>query len=361
MAWTWERVEREWLVEGRIAVSPTDAVDSFNRVESLLGSDWLLSCRGNPPVACGPAPTLCVVNMGRRLAVLEGVRGTEKLLNKIRQGDHSASAELTAIYLLKSGSKDIDVELEPTVEVAGRTKRPDFRISLAGGESTFVEVTQPNLSEEQERAHRILERITAEVKRIQEPFALEVFLRRGPTEREVEQIRARLPDFCNHRGVRRESLGDLGFLVLNLDVPGQVAIRSHEGEESRPRICQAQAVTGPNEPLRHLVVRLAFSDERARQFLEAEARQLPREAPGLIMMQMSRAPGGFTTWAPLLERRLQPNLHTRVSAVSLFTSGLAGTDEGEAWVPHTKLLINRNAKLSLPEWIVDQLGRFASG
>ena len=360
MAWTWEQIEQDWLGDGRIAVPHAAAVDAFNRVERVLGREWMTGCRGSTGNAAGTAPTLCVVTKGQLLLSLDGVRDTEKLLDKIRRGDHSATAELTGIYLLSSGRTDTTVELEPEVSVAGRNKRPDFCISLSGVDGAFVEVTQPNMSEDQVVAHTVLERITAEATRIKKGFALEAFLRRVPTEQEVTEIIARLPTFCIQDGTHRQDLGNLGFLMLNLDTPGRVEVRSHEGEENRPRLCQAKAISGPDEPHRHIVVRLAFSDERAQQFLEAEAKQLPKETPGLIMMQMSRAPGGFKTWEPILRRRLQPKLHTRVSAICLFQSGLEWTTDGEAWIPHTKLLVNPHAKIPLPEWIVKQLNRFAS-
>lgn len=299
--------------------------------------------------------------MGQQLAALDGVRNTDQLLEKLRRGDQAASAELTAIYLIRSGRPDVGVELEPEVWIAGRHKRPDFLLSLAGEPDTYVEVTQPNLSEEEKQAQGILEGIVEAVKGIKRGFALEVFLRCVPTDTEAEMIRSRIPVFCMQDGIHREDLGDLGFLVLNQDAPGTIELRSHDGEVSRPRIGVIGAIAGPDEPHRHIVVRLAFSDERARQFLEAEARQLPKSAPGLIMVQMAHAPGGFKTWGHLLRRRLQPSLHTRVSAICLFDSALHGTEEGETWKHDTKLIVNPYATKQLPTWICEQINRHALG
>jgi hypothetical protein len=61
-------------------------------------------------------------------------------------------------------------------------------------------------------------------------------------------------------------------------------------------------------------VRMPFADQRADDFLRKEARQLPNDAPSLIMVEMSRAPGGFRSWEPILEGRFQPTVHTRVGA-----------------------------------------------
>lgn len=358
--WTLELIESEWLRGGKIAVSPQAVVDAFNRVECLLGREWMTGCRGSTGTAFGTAPTLGVVNMGQRLGVLEGVRNPDHLLEKLRCGDRSASAELTALYLIRSGKSDIRAELEPEVTVVGRNKKPDFRVSLPGETDTFVEVTQPNLSEEEGQAQKILTAIAGVIQGIKKRFALEIFLRRVPSDAEAETIKARLPGFCREEGVHREDLGELGFLLLNKDSPGQIVLHDHDGEENRPRIGEARVITGPNEPYRHVALRLAFSDHRAQQFLASEAKQLPKEGPGLIMVQTAHALGAFKTWEPILRRRLQPSLHTRVSAICLFHSGLEFTENGQAWIPRTKLILNPYAKHPLPGWISQQLSRHAS-
>lgn len=358
MAWDWERIEREWLNGGRIAVPCDVATTAFDRVEAVLGSDWLMRRRGPGGTAYGSGPTLSVVNTGQLLAVLDGVAGADRLIERVRRDDGSAKAELVGLYLLRSGRPDALVELEPEVEVVGRRKKPDFRITAAG-DATCVEVTQPDLSEEHTRAADIIERIAGMVHDIEGAFALEVFLRRMPTETELAGLMARVPDFCRWEGVHREELGDLGLLLLNLDEPSWVTLRDHDEEQRAPRISVLRVQHLPGV-CRHICVRLAFADQRAQQFLESEARQLPKDGPGLIMVAMWNAAGGFGTWEPLLRRRLQPALHTRVSGVCLFTSGVCSTPDGEAWVPRTKLIVNPHARHPLPEWVHPQLARFAS-
>jgi hypothetical protein len=358
--WTWEKIEQEWLGGSAIAVSRNEAVDAFNRVDSALGLTWIGTRRGLSGNSFGTAFTLDVVSMGQRLAALDGIsNGAGRLIKKIVGGDESASAELTAIYLVKAGRADVAIDLEPEVRVGKRHKNPDFRASVRPPTPVYVEVAHPNCSEEHQGAHQILERLTSKITDIKRGFALEMFLRRVPNEEEVASILARLPAFCILDGIQREEFGDLGFLQLNLDSPGQVEFRDY-GEEYRPRIGMVKSMLGPNEPHRHIFVRLAFSDERAQRFLETEAKQLPKEVPGLIMVQVSHAPGAFRSWEPILRRRLQPNLHTRVSAICLFRSGLGPSPGGEAWIPRTKLILNTHAKHPLPDWIAQQLQRFAS-
>jgi hypothetical protein len=291
--------------------------------------------------------------MGQRLVAIDGVHGgADKLTERIRRGDHSAEAELTAVYLLRSRRSAVTVDLYPKVG----EREADFRICRDDGPWTYVEVTQPNISEAEDAAGKVLERLAALLLAVKKPFALEVFLRKEPTEQNLTLLGEHIPGFCRLEGIHRQELDDgLGMLLLNHSSPGQVVLQDHPGEEKRPRICVAKAIKGPTEPHRHIVVRMAFADERAEAFLTTEARQLPKDAPGLIMVQMSHVPGGFKSWVPLLQRRFQPALHTRVCAVCLFSGGLVPTPQGEAWLPQTKLIDNPYSRFVLPSWMTDSL------
>jgi hypothetical protein len=70
--------------------------------------------------------------------------------------------------------------------------------------------------------------------------------------------------------------------------------------------------------------------------------------------------GAIKAWRTLIERRLQPNLHTRVSAVCLFQTGQVLTEEGEDWRIECKIIPNPHARFPLPSWIIDQLQRYPS-
>lgn len=350
MVWTLKEIEDDWLAGSitSLAASPDETVAAFSRVENMLGRAWVDACRiSGGGVVRGTVPTLRVVTMAQRLTVLDGIAGTAELIEHIRRGDDSAEAELTAIFLIRSQRRTAQVDLYPPVG----NRVADFRVRDGESPWTYVEVTRPNWSEATERARTVLDRVAALVAEIKKSFALEVFLRREPAEEELGQLVQILPRFCNQEGVHREELpAQLGLLLLNESAPGQVVTGDH-GEEVRPRIGMAKAIAGPGEPNRHIAVRMAFSDERAEAFLTSEARQLPKEVPGLILIGISRAPGAFKSWEPLVIRRFQPHIHTRVSAVCLFGGGLLQTPSGEAWLPETKLLLNRHATFPLPTWI----------
>jgi hypothetical protein len=356
MGWILEDIERDWITGSvsKLAAAPDSVVKAFDLTERILGRQWIEKSRvimGN--VVRGCSPTLRIVNMGQKLEVIEDVSGREKLLDRIRNGDISAEGELTAVYLLRSRNPLVAVELYPKVG----EREADFRMKAPNDETwTYVEVTQLSQSEAEDRARQIMERIAATIKPIQVPFALEVFLRRIPSELEITAILAQVPEMCGRGGKERKELADsLGFLSLNQSEPGVVVAHDHPGEDNVPRIGLAKGIVGPGEPRRHLAVRMAFSDDRAKAMLDAEAAQLSKEAPGLIMVGVGQAPGAMKTWEPALRRRFQPQIHTRVSGVCLWLGGIFTTAKGAAQLFETSLILNPHARIPLPNWISETL------
>jgi hypothetical protein len=131
------------------------------------------------------------------------------------------------------------------------------------------------------------------------------------------------------------------------------------GEPYTPRLSTARTAHIDGQD-RHIVVRWPFIDMRAEKVFRDETVQLPTDVPGLIMIFTSGNVGAMKTWRAPIERRFQPTLHTRVSAVCLFSSGLLPTEQGEDWRVQCKLLLNPHATHPLPSWIVEQFQRFPS-
>lgn len=361
MPWTWEEINNDWLIGNKIALTPEEVVAAFNRAEQVLGRDWVQSSRIHSGVPVqGTSPTLHVATIGRLLAAIDGLAGARQLIERLRAGDESAFAELMAVHLVHSGEPMLAIELGPPTRVGNRSRKPDFRAQREGEPWVYVEVAQPDVAETQIRAQAILNRLADLARAIKKSFALEVFLRREPSSDEINEIATVVPELCLLEGVQSKDLPGLAILSLNASPPGQVVLGEYPGEANVPRLGCAKVLYGPDEPHRHIAVRMPYADERADDFLRREARQLPKDSPGLVMVEMSGAPGGIKSWEPLLRRRFQPNLHTRVSAVCLFISGHELTPAGEAWIPHTKLIVNPYAHVRIPAWIGAALTRFES-
>jgi hypothetical protein len=381
MAWTIEEIEKGWLAGSRVAVSPEDVVAAFERCELVLGRDWIDARRAGE---VGVGATLAVVRTGQRLASLDGVANAGALVESLRRGDRSAGSELHALHLLRFGPP-VTAEMYPAGNVGQSNRVPDIRARSPDDTWVYVEVTQPDQSEAWRRAEAVLRAAVDLVDGIKQPFTLELFLRREPAEDEIETIRTYAARFCAARVAAgelpleglppesavlylrqgepghlvefaREELPEhLGLLILTQGRPGEVVISQHVGEEYRPRFGVAKRIRSMTEPDRHLHVRMPFTDARAAEFVDHEARQLPRDAPGLIMIDVGSAPGAFREWEPLIKQRFQPTIGTRVSGVCLFSSGVILTPDGAAYPSETRLLVNPHAKVRLPPWVSETI------
>jgi len=348
MGWSIDEIETNFL-RGRIdtiALAPEVVLANFERVENILGRDWIMSEMSGR----GLAPTMHVIGMGLRLAALEGIDQTEQLIEHIRRGDQNADAELTAIYLIRSPRPSAQFQLYPEVG----SRKADFRVRDDDEQWTTVEVTQPTTSQERQRVQNILRRLTEALSKMDCQFTLEVLFRREPTEEEIAVLCDRLPEFCRLGEQKQAELaGELGFLFLNQLPLGQLVNRQIPQLGDTPLIGLAMFAGGGQGggPHHQVSVRIPFTDERAEEILRAEARQLPDQGVGLIMVDVAHASGSFQAWESLIRRRFQPTIHTRVSGVCLFEGGMVPTDQGYDWLLHTKLITNPHAQLPLPVWI----------
>jgi hypothetical protein len=359
--YTWQEIEQDWLGGASgLVTSPDEVLSAFNEVALRFGREWVEDTRTRNGVTIrGTAPTLYVVTLARLLHALDGVANSDKLIAKVRKGHPDARAELIAIYLLRTGNPEALVEIEPEIRVGGHDRKPDFRAQTANEPWTYVEVTNPNTSDAQADVLRGLARLTGLVNSCSGSFALEVFLKREPTSKELDLITDEIQQ--EHESAGRSAVelpSGLGTLYWNYQPPGAVVLDDH-GEPYTPRLSSASGVFGTDQQ-RHIAVRWPFTDTRAETFIRHEARQLPTDAPGLIMIFTSGTVGAMKAWRGLIERRLQPELHTRVSAVCLFSSGIWPSEEGEDWRVECKLILNPHARLPPPPWIAQQLQRFPS-
>lgn len=357
MPWTWEEIQREWLGESQSPETPSIIVEAFNRVDAAFGRPWIEATRSMDGVPSqGSLTVLHIMGIAGELAALDGIAGADRLIRKIGRRDRAASSEARAIQLLRSGQPTSQVELEPAI--IGSTRKPDFRIRRDETDTwVYVEVTRPETSVETQALHGTLKRLSQPVETIRRSFALELFLRRPPTEGEIELLAERVEAVAVLDGFHTEELAnDLGRLFLNEHPPGQVVLDDH-GEPYRPQLGAARVIASTGEggePHRHIAVRIAYTDDRAEAFLRSEARQLPKDAPGLIMIETGDAVGALKRWEPVLVGRFRPAQHTRVSAVVLFRSGMRADDPPRLYL-EAKLVSNEFARYRLPAWIADKI------
>jgi hypothetical protein len=313
--WTTQIITRDWLGGAAIAIPSDEVLAAFVRCERILGPGWIERARRGTP---GTMPTLNVVAMGQRLAYIESLPSNETLVEQLRKGEASAHAELSAIYVLSKHARPA-IELYPDALVGNNKRVPDFRTRRSDAEPwTYVEVTQPDISEMHEDLDAHAASVVKLVETIKRPFGL-------------------------------------GLLIFNEYPAGQVVTGDHGEEVIVPRLGYSRSILGPAEPSRQIVLRVPYSDERAERFVSREARQLPNDAPGLIMIEVAHAPGAYTSWEPLIARRLRPDMNTRVGGICLFSSGQMLTENGPTVIDNTKLDSNPHAPIKLTVWVVESL------
>lgn len=342
--WTAAAIERDLLL-GKINIIARpewEVIDAIDRAQRKLGDDWIASQARNQK---GLAPTMRIVGMGLRLHAVEKVPGSEELLTRLRGQDSSADAELTAVYLFRSGSRDIEIELFPPV---GK-RIADFRMRKGSEEWTTVEVTQATESAEQKRLTGTMKRLANALKSLSFPFSLEVILLREPTEQETRRLCETLPQFCESRETQSARLyNDLGWLLLNRAPPGQLPNSEIPETADLPSIGVAAFFRVDQV----VAARICFSDDRAEKLLKTEAKQLPSGKRGLIMISGPSSDKELSVWKPLIRRRFQPTLHTRIGGVCLFDGGMVPAPNAKSdWRIQAHLLLNPHAKKALPSWI----------
>lgn len=370
MAWTWKQIEQDWLAGGRVATEPSAVIEAFERVEAVFGRDWIEQSRVHPlvvpkgsspqtTVVRGSDPVLTVVQMGGLLGSLEGIPDVDTLMKKLRRGERAAMAEATAIHLLRQHPSDSVVELEPTVPVAGRSDRKgDFRVRRNGEPWTYVEVSATDRNATERDVLRILERLGEPVHSMSGSFALELFFRSLPGEDEVEAILGRVRDLDGRADSLSEELPEgLGTLVYDpTGDPTDVSPRVLN-EPYRPGLGRAAVVHREGE-VRSISVRLPYADNRGRKKLGKESLQVPRNDPGLVMIDTAGAPGSRQSWEPAIRGDLHN--HTRVSAVCLFRwASMPQNNLAEVVSVTGRLIVNPSARRTLPSWITERLSALA--
>ncbi len=354
MPWTWRQIEDEWLGESSIAHISEVIIDCFNEVERVLGAGWIGEQQGRG--LSGSIPAASIVGVGQQLKSLQRVRNPAGLLARLRNKETSALAELAAIHSVIGATHDIEVELGPDVDVKGRPRKPDFRVHRDAEPWTYVEVSRPSTSEERRRLTAIMDRIVTLLSAVEGRYALEVYLRREPTAEELVEIIARGTQLCQQDGANTEELSNRLGLLLTNDTPiGIVSPKQRDVGDRRPIIGMSRGIVSNGVTQRHVVVRLAFSDQRADAFLKQEAQQLATDSPGLIVLETTETRGSESDWIELFTRRLHPQQHTRVGGIMLISGGVETTAGGAIWKQASRGIINPHAAHQLPQWVIDKV------
>jgi hypothetical protein len=349
MPFQWKEILLDWLLGEPLYYEIEDVVIAFNDVERIMGSGWLEHVFGQ---SRGTAVAIQVIELGKTLKAIENMRNGSKLISKIknyypftifhgntrRKFDPSrfqssdelhelAHALTVAQSVAHYRRHSLEVELEPELPVRTKIRHPDFRVKHDSA-WVYVEVVCPGFSKEEQNINKILARIANVNDEIRMDRVAEVYLFKDPSDTEIGQIidkckslaesdlqpqeciigntaqiftnpwnQERLPTFLPTVNEKRPILGFIRFEIKN------------EGGITHGRKCN---------------VNMPFTDERAQRILSEKSRQLSKQHPGLIIVDVSSVSGGLKRWPELIRRRLQPNLNRRISGVLVTESSISG-------------------------------------
>jgi len=345
MAVSRSEVEERWLGQALHENEADRIVESFNRVEQILGRPWLEASVASGIV--GPSVALPICLLGFQLDVLSRAKGAEKLIHRLQVREPAAFSELHSINLC-IGCNDIDLELEiePPTPVGGAKKVPDFRLRRPGEEWLWVEVTQPNYSESAQLAQKGAASLGDLLAKIPDGMALQIRFRSEPSDTDLDSVRAEAEHVTLNQTIDRPTF------IMHASTATPVFTPLGNDEQGRPIFGNVVGrVSGENRAL--LSVRVPYSDLRGQQVIDAEARQLPKDGPGLICIATSH--GKY--WQSLIERSFSPTIRRRISGVLLYQTGVLSGELAIELQTAGRLLSNPYARARLPSWLEASLHR----
>ena len=334
-------IEERWLGHLLPENEAESILQSFNRVEEILGRAWLEAAKR--PGVRGPSLLLSMYCLGDQLSVLARATGAEKLVQRLQAREPAALSELHSIALCADGN-DIEIEIEPLALVGGSGKVPDFRFRRASEDWVWVEVTEPSFSESQKIAQTVAESLGDLFTDIPERVEVQSRFRSEPSEADLTTVRT----VAGHAGMD-QTIDRPNFIIhTRAATPFFTPI----GNDEHGRPISARLLFRVNGESRAVLsVRVPYTDLRGQQVIDAEARQLPKEGPGLICIATRYA--GY--WRSLIERSFSPRIRRRISGVLLFDTGLLPCDHGIELQTAGRLLRNPHARVPLPSWLADSL------
>jgi len=367
LTWTIKEIEEQWFAGAHLNWPAADVERAFDIAAQLRGQDWVLGAEVDRSLLQFPgvgrrggySEFLRVYWFGIRMTSILGAKGSDELIRRVTEGDLDADEEATAIHLLRSWGSVTDLEIGPYVKVGNKTKKPDFRIRRGTEPWVYVEVTRLHRSAASARVQELLERISKRMMEVERSFVLELVLNREPSEDEEELLLGAATEACGVDAGHEMTVTDVASILIKTG-DSEIVVPTPIPDDSRTRMSMARSIVGPGTANRQLIARVPFADERAEEILKREARQLPKDECGLVMVNVNLQPTAFESWSKRVPERFTPGQYTRVAGVILFMHATFLSELGLVWLPYLKLISNQNATSPIPSWVVEGVAKTRS-
>lgn len=344
----WAEVVNTWCLGEPLSIPDETAWEALSVLERLwpeyLGEVLARRVRGWSIM-------IEIIYTGLTLAKCQSLRGFEGVIKRLRSGEDGALPELEFAANL------FDLGYEPILDEPYHGIRPDALV-ISEGKEVCIDVISPLTSDEMRNAYTIMstigtnlrEKLSTQVTNLR----LELYLL-APTPYDItDEVYSFL---CS---------SPVPLPGVAHELPGLALIRySHAADQLSPGLsvdtassediitptllCASADQTGNN-----VNVHFPLADERLELLMSRKRGQFSPNEINLLVINVTRVPGGFKGWQPLLQRRLQPGINKRFSGVALLQYHWNGSC---VFRPECYLEQHPNPYTKLPASLVNDLMR----
>ena len=339
MPYDWKTIFHDWLLRADVDYSQNTCIEAFDTVERMLGASWIDSFAKG---ARGLAVTIPLVELGKTLASIEPIRGARLIIQRIMKDRSLGSAYSEAYAIAFFKSLGFGIAISPKLRVDGSIKTPDFAV-LTDRTRVYAEVSRPEHSKDQSQLEHNLISIQDDLmKVIPEGTHAEIFFYKEPSIQETRLVVSSARDSVGIGESERriEGLAQIFVGPLETDrstLPGGL-------HEKRP-ILFVTGIKRRGSSMSKVAVGIPFTDQRAQRIFNRESKHFSRNSTNLLILDVSRVPGGINSWTHLMSSRLQPKLNRRVGAVFM-TQYAIGKRRMER---HSRLLVHPSPYTAIPQ------------
>jgi len=331
---SYSRSEISELALGQLKSEDLDqAVEAFKGFERLFGRSWLdKKFQGTQSAVL----VLYVVSLWEKWTLVKALEGSEGILKRWKAGIDEAGVSAEVRVLAHLVSMQAKVHLFPQVG----NRFSDFRFQV-DSQWIYGEVSRRGISKVRKRSTEILQRVaTAAAAAIGDKHG-KVAVLRDLEDNDLERLVSWLASFSNCEETQLDDLAvfHAGSMDSTIDQD-----KSLIQLVAKPRLFVTSFSRPDDDTLQKGSACMCVSDQSAQEILETEAAQLSLDHPGVVILDISSVIGGCSEWYPLIQRRLQPDINTRISGVLLLEIALGH----DGPITRGSFLINPHARNPLP-------------
>jgi len=283
------------------------ALEAFNGIAQLFGKDFI--DKRFKDYRC-PSEVIYITELWENWKIIEPCKNSIKIIKRWKEGlyEEGISAELFIFaHLIKSG---IVPELFPCIE----NKEPDCRINL-NNQIIYIEITHRNRSEKLKKGIEITGKVARLAGETFKGSHAKIAILRLPTDNELKRITHWLQNIGNISEGKLDNLAYFYLDTIESPLNKKDRLNKYIPSHSHYATFAKKGMKG--------TAGLYIDDIVAKEILEREAQQLPKQYPGIICIDTSSVSCGYENWIPLIKRRFQPKINKRISAVLLFSISLS--------------------------------------